>query len=173
MRHAQQTRHSIRRAVGCGILAALTVLPGCYTYIPVESTTPPTGETVAFEISDQGRAGLSERLGSGVDRIEGRVRGTEGDQYLVDVFRIAQFQGGKSEWSTWSGETIRLDRGYVSRYQTRRLSKTRTWILAGGITGAIVLLAVTKSLTTLFQGEDDDDPGGDPPISRRVPLSQP
>jgi hypothetical protein len=162
---------SALRSAGCGLLAALTVLSGCYTYIPVDSTNPPAGEVLAFEISDQGRVGLRDRLGPGVDRIEGRVKGMEGEQYLVEVYRVAQLSGGKSEWSQWSGETMRLDRGYVTGYRSRKLSRARTWLLAGGITAGLVVLIATTSLKALFQGEREDPPI-DPPSSQRVPVQQ-
>jgi hypothetical protein len=167
---AHASAHSVRRAVGCGILAALTVLPGCYTYVPVASTTPPTGETVAFEISDQGRVGLGDRMGASVDRIEGRVKAAEGDRYLVEVYRVSQISNGKSEWSQWSGETMQLDRGYVRGYQLRRLSKSRSWLLAGTVTAALVTLALTTSLSALFQGEKEPKEPGEGPSTQRAPA---
>lgn len=139
-------------------MLALAWLPGCYTYVPVESTTPPVGETVSFEITDRGRVGLAERMGSGIRSIEGRVIGAEGDQYIVNVFRVASIDGTSS---AWSGETVRLDRDFVSRTQERQLSKSRTWLAAAVATGALVVLITQTGLGGFF---DDDPPrdGEDP-----------
>lgn len=132
-------------------LLALAWLSGCYTYVPVESSTPPVGETVSFEITDRGRVSLAERMGTGIRSIEGRVMGAEGDQYVVSVFRVASIDG---QSSAWSGETIRLDRDFVSRAHERRLSKSRSWLAAAVMTGVIVAVVTTTGLAGFF---DDDD----------------
>jgi len=143
--------------VGAGVMA-LAWLSGCYTYVPVESTTPLVGERVAFQITDHGRVGLAERMGTGVTVVEGRVLGMEGDQVVVSVLRVGQING---ESSQWSGETVRFDRSYVARAEERQLSKTRTWLAAGLATVAVVALITTTGLGGFFDplgGDPDPDP---------------
>lgn len=148
-----------------GVLG-LTVLAGCYRRVPVaETSTPPVGETLSFVISDRGRVGLGERMGPGVARIDGRLVETEGQQYVVSVFRVADITG---QTSTWSGETIRLDRDFVDRMQGRQLDKRRTWFLAAGVTAAVVYFIASRGLSGLFQGEDDPGDDPDPPDSKRA-----
>jgi hypothetical protein len=138
----------------------------CYKSVPLETSTPPVGRTVSFILSDQGRVGLGERLGPGIASIEGRMLGTDGDQYLVSVFRTAALGGATS---VWSGEEMRLDRNFVARLEGRELSKTRTWITAGVATSVLVAFIMSRGFSGLF-GEDGEPPEEPiPPVSSRVP----
>ena len=145
MRHAG-------RSVRVAVLATLT---GCYTYVPLETAAPPVGESVALEITDQGRVSLGERFGPGVMRIEGRLTGTEGDQLLINVSRVANIRG---EAAQWSGESVRLDRDFVGRLQERRLSKGRTWLAAGLTTAAIVALIATRGIYGFGSSPEPTEP---------------
>ena len=141
----------------CARAGALLVLSACYKYVPVESPAPPVGETVAFEITDRGRVELGDRLGAGVKEVHGQLVGPDGGEFLIRVFRVIQLDGSSS---LWSGETVRLDRDYVGRVKTRELSKTRTWLLAAGVTATAVWLITSRTLSGLF---NDDEPGPEPP----------
>ena len=140
----------------CISVGAFVVLSACYKYVPVESTTPPVGETVAFEITDRGRVGLGDRLGTGVKEIQGQIIRPDGDELVINVFKVVQLNGTSSQWS---GETVRLDRDYIGRVKTRELSKTRTWLLAAGATATVVWLITSRTLSGLF---NDDEPPVDP-----------
>jgi hypothetical protein len=140
------------------------MVAACHTYIPVESSTPPVGETFAFLISDRGRIGLADRLGPGVARIEGRMTGTEGNEYLISVRSVALLNGTTD---SWSGETMRLDRDFVDRLQRKELSKTRSWLLAGAVAGGVAVLIASKGLTEVF-GQDEREPPKEPPPEQRI-----
>jgi hypothetical protein len=120
---------------------------------------------VSFIISDQGRVGLGDRMGPGIARIEGRMVGTEGDLYVVNVFRTAEIGGSTS---VWSGEEMRLNRNFVSRLEGRQLSKTRTWLAAGAATSVVVAFIMTRGLAGLFGGDEHTPPDPDPGQSSRV-----
>ncbi len=140
---------------------AVTALQGCYSYTPLETASVPIGETVELQVSDLGRVELSERLGRGVSTIEGRVTGTEGDQYLLDVFGISYLNGDHSKWS---GESMRLDRGFVERASSRRLSKGRTWAAAGIAAVVVGTFIATQGLAGFAWG-GRDKPEPPPPTS--------
>jgi hypothetical protein len=145
----------------------LPVLAGCYEYVPLANATPKTGEIVTFEISDQGRVGLSERFGPGLASIEGRVTSAESDQYLINVFKVSQLNG---ESALWSGEAVRLQRVYVETAKGREFSPTRTTIAA--ITAAVVtgaLIAGTMRLAGSFNGGPDES-NPPKPVSIRIPI---
>jgi hypothetical protein len=144
-------------------VALLVVASACYKSVPLETSTPPVGETVSFIISDQGRVGLGDRLGPGISRIDGRMVGTVGDEYVINVFRTAAIGGSTS---LWSGEEMRLNRNFVSRLEGRQLSRTRTWLAAGVATGVVVVFIATRGAGLL--GGDDPDPNGEEPQSSRV-----
>ena len=132
---------------------------GCYTYVPLETDSPPVGETMAFQITDRGRVGLAERFGSGLVRVEGRLTGVDTRDYVMDVFRVAQLDGTRS---TWSGENVRLEKEFVGQVLRRQLSRKRTFALAGAITVGVAALFASKSLIGAFSGDSDDEPPDDP-----------
>src|SRR5262249_55663989 len=135
--------------------------------VPLAGTTPKPGETVTFEISDQGRVGLNDRFGSGVASIEGRVQSTSPDLFLIDVFRVTQING---ESALWSGESVRLQRAYVGTAKGREFSRTRTTIAA---VGAGVITTALIAGTMKLAGHYDtppDEPAPPKPVSVKRPI---
>jgi hypothetical protein len=148
----------------CVFLVVLATLQGCYSYAPLETGVPPVGEMVELTISDRGRVELSERLGRGVSQIEGRLTGMTDDQLLINVAGISYVSG---ETSRWSGEAMRLDRGFVESASVRRLSRKRSWVAAAAVTLGVTLFILTRGLLVDFFGESDRPPVEEPPISFR------
>jgi|SRR5688572_13689007 len=139
------------------LLCALAVI-GCNAYVPVETASPPVGETMSFQITDRGRVELADRFGSGLMWVEGRLTSIDTVGYVMDVFRIQQ-NGARS---TWSGESVRLDREFVGQVQRRQLSRTRTFALAGAITAGVAAFIASTSLIGVFSGDTDEEPPDDP-----------
>jgi hypothetical protein len=138
---------------------AVPVSQGCYSYVPIETNTPPLGETVALEITDQGRAVLADRFGQGLLRVEGLVTEVDSEIVALSVFRVSQLSGN----SRWSGETVRVGRGYVGRFERRQLSRPRTFLLAGGLIGGFAVVVVSQGLFgTGAEGDSVPDDGGGP-----------
>jgi hypothetical protein len=111
----------------CVVVAVLPAALGCYAYAPLDTTTGvQAGEHVAVEITDRGRAELSDRLGSGVLRLEGTLTQSDSVDLVLNVWRVAHFSG---QTERWSGESVRIKREYASRVQTRTLNRPRlTWL---------------------------------------------
>lgn len=152
-----------RRLVG-----AFSVVPaalGCYTYSPLDTSTGvQAGEHVAVDISDRGRAELSERLGSGVLRLEGTLTRTDSAELVMNVWRVAQIGGPTARWS---GESIRFKREFASRVQARTLNRGKTSLFAGAAVAGVVLFARTFDLLGFSTGGDGPDVNNPPPISSR------
>jgi len=154
-----------------GALAiVLSALPACYRYVPL-TTSPSAGEVVAFQITDQGRVGLSDRFGPGLARIEGLLTSTQDSLYLIDVYSIAQITGSSSQWS---GESVRLPQSYVGSMQARMFDRGRTTtmaVVAAGAAGGTIGFLISRGL---FGGYT---PSGDstvipPPTKGRIPASR-
>lgn len=146
---------------------ALGVVPaalGCYAYAPLDTSTGvQAGEHVAVEITDRGRAELSDRLGTGVLRVEGTLTRTDSADLVMNVWRVAQIGGATARWS---GESVRLPREYASRVQTRTLNRGRTFLVAGAAVAGMVLFTREFGLLGSWAGgEDDNEPP--PPASSR------
>jgi hypothetical protein len=156
---------SLRRStsmVVCGALLSSTT--ACYDYVRVE-TAPPSGERVAFEISDRGRVALAERFGPGLAEIEGTLAGAQGDQYVINVRRTAQIDGTSS---TWSGEETRISREFVGSVRTRKLSKVRTALLVGAVAAGLGATAFAGLAGSLSESETTPEPKM--PASLRIPI---
>ena len=143
------------------VCGALLIAAGCYSYVPLETETPPVGETVALQITDRGRVGLADRFGAGLVRVEGRVTKVDTADVVMNVFRVSQVGGG----SRWSGESVRLDRGFVGSVQKRELSRSRSWLLAGAITVGAAAFIASNRLLGLFSGDRADDTPVEPIMS--------
>ena len=147
---------STRRFVA-GFVAALQLLStACYAYTPV-NTTPPAGAQVALEVTDEGRIALSDKIGPGVVRLEGTLAGEEGDELLVDASAVRQVRGYITDLG---GVRVRLPKRYVTRMDERRLSRTRSLLVVGGVVAIVAAFFTAKISGRSTPG--DDDPGGGP-----------
>ncbi len=145
--------------------AFVVALGACYEYRPIETQTPPVGEQVSLQITDQGRIGLSQRFGPGLAEIQGKMVSTQGSEYVLNVYRVAQITG---ESAAWSGESTRIDRSFVGSVKGRQLSGVRTSAFAVIAGGALYYL-ISRTLSGSFSG-GHDDPEPPPPISTRIPI---
>lgn len=154
----------------CVTLAVLATLQGCYNYAPLETGVPTVGETVELQIGDRGRLELSERLGRGVSKIEGRLTSVTEEQYLINVAAVSYLGGEKSRWS---GESMRLNRDYVDSASVRKLSKRRTWVAASLVAVGVAVFIASRGLLVDFLGGSDDPSTDPPPISLRPRIIVP
>jgi hypothetical protein len=133
----------------------------CYGYVPVHGT-PPVGAHVGIEVNDEGRVALRDRLGPGVLRLEGRLAGREGEEWVVDASRVTQLRGLPLPLDSMR---LRLSQRFVERMDERRLSRTRTWMLVGGAASVVAAFGVTKGFTS--RGTPPEEPPGGPPTNER------
>jgi hypothetical protein len=147
-----------------GIIVGALLASACYDYVPVE-TAPPPGGRVAIEISDRGRVALTDRFGPGLVEIEGMLVASEGNDYVLNVARVAQIGGAST---AWSGEETRVSRDFVGTVRERQLSKWRTGLLAAGIIGGVAALASRGLNGSLSESSQQSTPPT--PISIRIPI---
>ena len=146
-------------------LCVVIVVPaalGCYQYAPLDTATGvQAGEHIAVEITDRGRLELSDRLGSGVMRLEGTLTRSDSADLVMNVWRVAQIRGPSSRWS---GESISLKREYASSVQARTLNRAKTFAVAGAVVAGLVVF--TKQFGLLGFSV-----GGSKPIENPPPIS--
>lgn len=151
-----------RRFTASTVIGVMLFDSACYAYAPMASTAPQPGQQVALSISDQGRAAMSERLGSGVLAVEGRLTGVEDNELVVGVNRVKLIGGSAN---SWSGEEVRLPRDYVARIEERRLSPRRTVVAVVGSAALVGLMIATASLIGFGSGSGRDRPRDPAPDS--------
>lgn len=156
-----------RRGALVSVLAILPALQACYTYAPLGTPTPTPGETFVFEVSDRGRVDLSERFGTGLKEVEGRLAGVENTQYLINISRVSHLNGQTAQWS---GETSRIDQNNISVVRGRKLSRGRTALAAVGATAAVAAILASTGLLGNWTGESDTPGDDDPPLNIRIPI---
>jgi len=148
----------------CVVIGVLPAALGCFQYAPLDTSTGvQAGEHVAVEITDRGRTELSDRLGSGVLRLEGTLTRTDSVELVMNVWRVAQLSGPTTRWS---GESVRFRREYASSVQQRTLNRGKTFAVAGAT--AVGLVLFTRQFGLFGFSVGGDDPGENPPpISSR------
>ena len=124
-------------------VAVLHVCTACFAYTPVQ-TPPAPGAQIALEVTDQGRVVLNDKIGPGVVRLEGTLAGVEGGELLVDAQAVKQVRGYISDLG---GVRVRLPQQYVTRMDERRFSRKKTFLVAGGIVGAVAAFFAAKGFS--------------------------
>ena len=130
----------------CAAVAAACLLPyltGCYVSRPTVAAAVSPGTELSLAITDAGRVALGERLGSGVLRINGRLVAPPDTAFRVRVLSLEFLNGEKTHWA---GEEIQVPSSYVANISSREFSRTRTWLAAGIVVGAVAVVVATTSL---------------------------
>lgn len=133
-------------------VSMLAIQAGCYRYVPMAGSRPALGERYSLELTDGGRVGLAERLGSGVIRVEGTLLQMTDTAYVMSVAGIETIDGGSSHWS---GEKVSIPPQYIGSLQERAFSRGRTAAAIGAAAAALGAFIATRSLLG----------GGSPPVT--------
>ena len=128
--------HRLGRSGLTGVL--LAVGGGCYRYVPLATPQPQTGTHIAALLSDSGAAELADYLGPDVTSIDGRLVNSSPDELQISVSTIVVRGGGES---FWKGEMVCVPRRLVSGIQERKLSGSRSGLVATiGLAAGVGLL---------------------------------
>ena len=138
-------------------LPLLTLLAACYTYRPLATPTPETGQRVSAQLTTEGSRDLTGQIGPEILHVEGNVVETDSAGMDMDVLEIESYRGFRSDWH---GERLRLPREAVAGMQQRRLSVGGTGLMAGVL--AAGLYAVYKILGGGDSSTGSNGQGGGP-----------
>lgn len=109
----------------------------CYTFTPIEGTTPPSGRDLRLELSDEGSVRLAPLIGPRIGAIDGRALDSNDSAIVVAVQGVVAQSGRTMQWSQ---ERLSVPRSAVSSVRGRTLDRKKTWLVAGlGVIGAIGL----------------------------------
>jgi hypothetical protein len=151
---ARQLRASLAGAL------LLPTLTGCYTYKPLWTGEPAPGTVITFGITDRGRVALSDRLGPGVREVSGLLTSTTDSVYAISVSRVRYIDGDRV--AKWNGEAVDVSKQDVAGISERQLSKSRSWLAAGIIAGALGLATAVVIKGTAGPDPNTKPTGGGP-----------
>lgn len=147
------------------LVAAMLLLPGatgCYESHAARTTVLPAGTQVSLSITDRGRVALGPQMGEGVVRLNGRVAQASDSLYVVRVSSVDYLAAPTGHWA---GEEIKVPRDYVASVAERRLSRKRSWVMAGIVVGAIAVVAAGIKIIGGGGVSDGTIPDNPPPTS--------
>lgn len=162
----------MRRAAA--ILSVMSVMftGACYSYVPVTGTPVP-GQELALTVTDRGRVALNERVGPEVDELRGTLVSRSDSSYTLAMKQTVTLRRATS---TWTGESLSVSSSLVGSVREKRLSRGRSWLLAGGATAAVVAFIATRSFldgNTNVETDPSKPPTGPGPASVRIPVTFP
>ncbi len=139
---------------------AMLVQLGCYSFQPAFGVNPPVGQKVRVSLTDAGRALMSDQLGEAIEWVEGTLAAADTAGMTVDVTLTRSLRGS---YATWMSDRVVIPARGVSQTQIRTFSKSRSWMLAGGLAVGLVVLGRLISLQVGGDGEPGDGGGCTPP----------
>jgi hypothetical protein len=157
MQRVRGSRASRALAAMLGVCVLLGNLAGCYSYVPVTADVTP-GSNVALHVTDRGRVSLEKHLGSGAQRLEGRVITATDSTVSLSLTAVRYLDQPAAV--RWSGEMVMIDRDFVVDLRERRLSRSKSW-LAAGVVGLAVAALTTLAIDGFGRGGSDNRPPGD------------
>ena len=124
--------------VRLSLCSAVFLLCGCYASFPIEMAQAKPGDKLRVELTDAGSDSLARYLGPGVQTVDGKLLRSSDTEVSLGVTQISM-RSGIDQY--WKGEAVVLPKYSLATVQERKLSKPRTFLLAGAI---IVALASVK-----------------------------
>lgn len=148
-------RGTMRRSV----LAVVSTLGlgACYAYTPLY-TAPEPGTRVALDITDRGRVGLENNVGSEVAEVEGILTSASDSQLVLNVLEVRGLRGDRT---VWAGESVQFRPEYVRSMRARHWSSSRTAALVTFLASSSIAFIATRGLFGSAGGAGP--PGINPP----------
>jgi len=152
-------RRRVSRHIAAALVLASMAVAGCYTYVPFNAAQPDPGMQIEFELNDQGRVALGERLGPEVAKVDGSLVSATPTEYTLHVNRVQYLHGTAS---SWGGESVVLRQEDVKGILERRFSKGRTFAAIASGAVAVGAFIATRSLIGNGTGSSSTKSGGGP-----------
>ena len=146
------------RIVAPAILLLVSVVSGCYRYVPTTRTSLAPGASVSVALTLQGSINVAPRIGNNVVSLEGTVSDTDSSGGIT-LSLLSVTRRGENLASTWSGESLRLSSEDIAEISGKQLSHGRTvaaWTALGAASVALIV-AIAKA-TDLVGGSNGGRP---------------
>jgi len=114
----------------------------CYTRRQLDTLGPAPGSTVRVALRPDAAPRLMALIGPDASAVDGRVLAGPPDTLLLGVTRVLR-RNERTE--AWRGERVALARSWVASVEGRRLSMSRTALLAAGFVAVVVVIGRSVS----------------------------
>lgn len=122
------------------LVACLTPLAGCFSYVPVGTALGAAGATVRVRL-DPASTGVGSPLASVIgpraEVLEGRLVSQDNAEVTIAVETVTRLGGGEENWTR---DPVRVPRPAVVALERRRLDPVRSALLAGVVVGGAVIV---------------------------------
>jgi len=146
------------------LLAAFTVLSGCYTYSPAALIEVAPPQNVRARLAPAEAERLTEYTRSDTRSVEGEMLETGADSVMLLVEVNNRLRGDRVE--TFH-QRVRVARAGILDLEIKELDRPRTYMALGGTTLAVGILLWNK----IVEGGGSIRPDGrPPPDDTRLPL---
>ncbi|HEX6316467.1 MAG TPA: hypothetical protein VFZ73_16465 [Gemmatimonadaceae bacterium] len=133
------------------LVAATSLVSGCFTYIPVEPGDVEPGVDVRARVSPAASERIAPLLGANeARRLDGKLITRGGDTLIVEVPTVLL---DTREFGRTPNQRVSIPSSDLVELEVRRLDRWRT---AGVLGGAAVVLGIT--LTNALKGEPGKEP---------------
>lgn len=131
-----------RRTAAVVATIALTTNMACYSYARPMGGVVPSGSDVLIELTPEGSTIMQPAVGPRVHLIEGHVVDVAGDgTATVTIESVTSREGLTLPFA--GRDAVRVPRAAVLRTDVRTFDKRRSWVAAGVITGAFLVVVIT------------------------------
>jgi hypothetical protein len=113
---------------------AFLVLAGCYSYRPVDTPAPDSGDRVEADLTDQGTVAMASQIGPGALSVRGEVLQAQPETLVLALTSVL---GRNQQETFWKGEHVRLPLVTVARVQQRRFALKKTLLFGGAVLGGL------------------------------------
>jgi len=120
--------------------SAALLLCGCYASYPINMAQARPGTKLRVGLTDAGSDSLARYLGPGVQTVDGKLLRSTDTDVSLGVTQISM-RSGIDQY--WKGEAVVLPKYSVATVQERRMSKPRTFLLAGAIIAALATVKLS------------------------------
>ena len=156
-----------RRIVSAVCVGAMFAqMTACYTSVPVQVAGAPLQGLSTITVNDHGRLLVGAKLGSLLDRVDGKITGSDANSVQITVGAAWDVRGAQVNWG---GEPVSIPREGIESITQRRVEKGSTAIVLGAIAAGLISIYIGLHHTSGSASGPDGD-GGGTLISRGLPL---
>ena len=130
-------------------------LTACYTQRPLVTPVPGPATRIIAQVTDSGAVAIGGPVGAGALEVEGIVATADATVWNLNLLRV-DYRGGTSV--VWNRELVSFPRNALSNVSEKRLSKRRSWLVAGLVTAGAFLASRMFSQLGADEGNGTEPP---------------